>query len=354
MDHPITNSRRNLVIYSIFWLLIALMHGMFFYSFFGASIQLAVLEGLFYALIYGFIGLGLWYAVRYSQMETHQLSNLILNHVAAFSITIVLLSLLTYQSIKVLPIAIDGYGEFFNRTLVWRVFTAMVAYILIVLVYYVIMYYANFVDRINKESEIKTSVKVAELDALKSQINPHFLFNSLNSISALAGSKSEEAREMIAKLSDFLRVSIAEKPDAMRPFTKELENIGRYLDIEKVRFGEKLSVKHDIAKKCDEARIPSLILQPIVENAIKHGLNESLEKVEIRIVADCFHGFLKVQVENDFDDDRPNTRAGTGLGLQNISQRMKLLYGRDDLLRVAKEKKKYIVTLAFPQTIADD
>lgn len=352
MSHPIANNRRNLIIYGIFWILIAAMHGTFFYTFFDASVYLAITDGFVYALFYGLIGLGLWYAVRYSQMEVHNIGNLILNHVTAFAITIVVLFLFGFYSIKSIPVINEGYVEFFNRTLIWRVFTGMVEYILIILVYYLIMYYANFVEKINKESELKTNVKVAELNALKSQINPHFLFNSLNSISALTESK--QAREMVLKLSDFLRFSISEKPDTMRPFASEVENVSRYLDIEKVRFGEKLLVKHDIAKKCNDALVPSLILQPIVENAVKHGLSESLDRAEIRITADCFHGFLKIQVENDFDDSQAKIKTGNGIGLQNISQRLKLIYGREDLLSIGTDNNKFLVTITFPQNGVDD
>jgi LytS/YehU family sensor histidine kinase len=121
-----------------------------------------------------------------------------------------------------------------------------------------------------------------------------------------------------------------------------------------VRFGDKLVVKHDIAKKCNDALVPSLILQPIVENAVKHGLSESLDQVGIRITADCFQGYLKIQVENNFDDDKPKSKSGTGIGLQNIAQRMKLTYGRDDLMHVGTDNKKFLVTLTFPQNGLDD
>ncbi len=354
MDHPISNNRRNLIIYSIFWLVTAIIHGTIFYSFFNASVYLAIVDGFVFSLFYGLIGLGLWYAVRFSQMETHNIGNLIVNHLTAVSITLALLLLFNYYSIQSIPAINEGYNEFFRETLVWRIFTGLIEYILIVLVYYLIMYYANYIERMNKESELKTNAKVAELNALKSQINPHFLFNSLNSISALTVSESKQAREMILKLSDFLRFSISEKPDAMRSFGSEIDNINRYIDIEKVRFGDKLQIKHDIAKKCKDAKLPSLILQPIVENAIKHGLSESLEQVEIRIVADCFHGYLKIQVENDYDREKPKNNSGHGIGLQNISQRMKLIYGREDLVLVGKEQNKFLVTLTFPQNGVDD
>jgi sensor histidine kinase YesM len=354
MTHPITHSRRNLIIYGLFWVLVAAMHGTFFYTFFDATITLSVVDAALYALFYGLLGLGLWYAVRYSQMETHNIGSLLLNHLTAVSITLSLLLLFGYFSMKSIPFINADYGEFFNRTLIWRIFTGIVEYVLLILVYYLIMYYANFIDKINKESELKTSVKVAELDALKSQINPHFLFNSLNSISALTVSESNKAREMIIKLSEFLRFSISEKPDSLRHFGDELENISRYLDIEMIRFGDKLEVKHDIAKKCHNSRVPSLILQPIIENAVKHGLSESLDKVEIKITADCFHGYLKIQVENDYDPVQPRRTNGSGIGLQNISQRMKLIYGRQDLVHVGSENNKFLVTLTFPQNGRED
>ncbi len=354
MIHPIANNRRNLVMYAVFWALIALMHSFFLFHFYNASIYLAIVDSTLFNLFYGLIGLGLWYAVKFSQMEMNNIGNLILNHLSAASITLVVLFLFGYYSINSIPVLNEGYKEFFNSTLIWRVITGVMEYILIVLVYYLIMYYTNFMEKITMESELKTNVKVAELNALKSQINPHFLFNSLNSISALTVTESKKAQEMVLKLSDFLRFSISEKPDAMRQFSEEVDNISKYLDIEKVRFGERLIIKKDISKKCNDAKIPSLILQPIVENAVKHGLSESLDNVEIRITADCFQGFLKVQVENDFDEHEHKIKSGNGIGLQNIAQRLKLTFGREDLLSVGKEHGKFLVTLTFPQNGNND
>ncbi len=349
MLHPITNNRRNLILYGIFWFLIALIHGVFLHNFYSASIYLAIVDSFIFNLLYAIIGLGLWYAVKFSQMETNNVGNLIINHLTVISLTMVVLFLFGFYTLKSIPILNEGYREFFNDTLIWRVLTGIMEYILIVLVYYLIMYYYNFMEKINLESELKTNVKVAELNVLKSQINPHFLFNSLNSISALTVSESKKAQEMILKLSEFLRFSISEKPDAMRDFSEELENISKYLDIEKVRFGDRLIIKKDIAKKCLDASIPSLILQPIVENAIKHGLSESLGQVEIRITADCFHGYLKVQIENDMDEIDRKKRAGNGIGLQNIAQRLKLMFGREDLIFTRSEEGKFLVTITFPQ-----
>ena len=349
MIHPIANNRRYLVIYSIFWTLIATIHGVFLFNFYNASIYLTIVDSFIFNLFYAIIGLGLWYAVKFSQMETNNIGNLVLNHLTAISITLVVLLVFGFYSVKTIPVINEGYSEFFNSTLIWRILTGIVEYILIVLIYYLLMYYFNFIEKINLEAELKTNVKVAELNVLKSQINPHFLFNSLNSISALTISESKKAQEMVLKLSDFLRFSISEKPDTIRSFSEELDNIYTYLDIEKVRFGERLCIKKDIAKKCLDAKIPSLILQPIVENAIKHGVSKSIDNVEIRITADCFHGFLKVQIENDFDQEIAKVKTGNGIGLQNIIQRLKLIFGRDDLISINGENGKFLVTITFPQ-----
>ena len=354
MIHPIANNRRNLILYAIFWCLIALMHGFSLYNFYNASIYLAIADSVLFNLLYGSIGLGLWYAVKFSQMEVNNIGNLIMTHLSAVSITLVVLLLFGYYGINSIPVLNEGYKEFFNSTLIWRIITGVMEYILIILVYYLIMYYTNFMEKITVESELKTNVKVAELNILKSQINPHFLFNSLNSISALTVTESKKAQEMILKLSDFLRFSISEEPDAMRNFSEEMDNISLYLDIEKIRFGERLLVKKDISKKCHDAKIPSLILQPIIENAIKHGLSESLGNVEIRITADCFQGFLKVQIENDFDEQAKKIKPGNGIGLQNIVQRLKLTFGREDLISIGNENGKFLVTLTFPQNGNND
>ena len=354
MIHPIASNRRNLIIYAIFWLLIALIHGMFLFNFYNASLYLVLADSFIFNLLYSLLGLGLWFAVKYSQMETNNVGNLVLNHLTAVSITLVVLLLFGFYSMNSIPIIKEGYPEFFNDTLIWRILTGIGIYILVVLVYYLFMYYLNFLEKINLEADLKTNVKVAELNLLKSQINPHFLFNSLNSISALTVAESEKAQEMVQKLSDFLRFSISEKPDTNRKFSEELDNISKYLDIEKVRFGDRLSVEQNVAGKCLEASIPSLILQPLVENAIKHGVSQSLGAVAIRLTADCFQGYLKVQIENDYDDEEKKSVSNNGIGLQNIFQRLKLIFGRDDLITISKDKGKFLVTITFPQNGIQD
>ncbi|NJN27546.1 MAG: histidine kinase [Cyclobacteriaceae bacterium] len=326
----------------------------FYYQFFHFPIFLAIADGLIYHILFAGVGLGLWYAVRYSQMETNHIGNLLVNHLTAVGITMALVLAFGFYTLSAIPVVKDGYGLMFQSTFIWRVLVGIIQYIIVVLVYYLMMYYLNFIEKMKMEATLKTNMKAAELNVLKSQINPHFLFNSLNSISALALGEPAKARDMIEKLSDFLRFSLSEKPNAIRLFAEEIDNINRYLDIEKIRFGDRLVIVKDLSSKCLDALIPSLILQPLVENAIKHGVSESIGRVEIRITADCFHGFLKMQVENDCEEKPRLNKSGSGIGLQNIKQRLKLVYGRDDLVNIRHEANKFSVILSIPQHDKND
>jgi two-component system LytT family sensor kinase len=174
----------------------------------------------------------------------------------------------------------------------------------------------------------------ARLDALQRQINPHFLFNTLNSITSLVRSKPELAREMIVKLANILRVLLKDR-EAFVPFEEELSFTDDYLDIEVVRFGEKLRVVKDIAEDTLQVVVPSMLLQPLIENSIKHGLEPRIDggtvTLRSRITGD---GRLLVEVEDDGVGMAPGRqqsgeikRPGTGIGMQNVRERMQVLYG---------------------------
>ena len=174
----------------------------------------------------------------------------------------------------------------------------------------------------------------ARLDALQRQINPHFLFNTLNSITSLVRSQPELAREMIVKLANILRILLKER-EAFVPFAEELAFTDDYLDIEVVRFGEKLRVIKDIAPDTLDVNVPSMLLQPLIENSIKHGLEPRIDggtvTLRSRIIED---GRLMIEVEDDgvgMEAGRAGTgtivRPGTGIGMKNVRERMEVLYG---------------------------
>ena len=191
-------------------------------------------------------------------------------------------------------------------------------------------------------------VKEAELNLLKSQLNPHFLFNSLNSISALTLTDPHKAQEMIILLSDFLRYSLARDGRQLSSLSAELQNIDRYMKIEKIRFGDRIQYTADVVSNTLSCTLPVMILQPVFENAIKHGVAESIDTVHIQLSAKLEQNYLIIVVQNEFDPTSPS-RRGAGLGLKNIEERLKLIYHNDGLLKYRKENNIFEVKLIIPQ-----
>ena len=171
----------------------------------------------------------------------------------------------------------------------------------------------------------------ARLQALTSQINPHFLFNTLNSVSSLIRTNPAQAREVVYKLSNILR-RILRKHDAFSPLKEELRFIADYLSIEVVRFGEKLRIRTDIAPETLEMLVPSMLLQPLVENCIKHGLASKIEGGTIGLRSWRNLDRLHLRVEDDgvgISEEKLATLLQEGIGVSNVSERLKVLFGND-------------------------
>jgi len=200
-----------------------------------------------------------------------------------------------------------------------------------------------------RKNETEQLVKEAELVRLRQQLQPHFLFNSLNSISALAGSKPQEARKMIQQLSDFLRGTLRKDEKQLVSLREELDNLQLYLEIEKVRFGHRLQVNLEASEKCYEAQLPPMLLQPIVENAIKFGLYGTVEAICIEISMSCENNVLTIEVKNPFDTETQSSSKGSGFGLAYLQRRLFLLFGRNDLIVTEKIGTLFIAKLRIPQ-----
>src|SRR5580658_10017604 len=187
-----------------------------------------------------------------------------------------------------------------------------------------------------KLEEQKRLLLEARLDALQRQINPHFLFNTLNSIASLVRSRPDLAREMIVKLGNILRVLLQDR-DAFVPLGEELAFTDDYLDIEVVRFGEKLRVVKEIAADTLEIEVPTMLLQPLIENSIKHGLEPRISGGTVTVRSRLVAGRLLIEIEDDGVGVEPGrdvtapvsglVREGTGIGMKNVRERMEVLYG---------------------------
>ena len=346
MNHPFIRNK-NIIIYTAVWLVISILFASALYFFYDFDLKVSVLDSAVFNGIFFGLGLSYWFNVRYSSFDRSQLLNLIISHAAALVISVTVAIFLSQSILSRMP-ADEEYSIFLSTSIPWRAALGLMYYSIIILVYYLILYYDDLNQKTKERSQLETMLKSSELEMLKSQINPHFIFNSLNSIASLTIVSPDKARDMVVKLSEFLRYSLGKENDQMNTIDDELNNIILYLDIEKVRFGDRLAVETDISKDCLSLKLPNLILQPLFENAIKHGIYESLEKVTIELKAWEEQNILKIEVKNQFD---PNaiSKKGKGIGLKNVSERLALIYEVSQLVFTEKTDNLFTVRLDIPQ-----
>ncbi|NOS93504.1 MAG: histidine kinase [Cyclobacteriaceae bacterium] len=205
-------------------------------------------------------------------------------------------------------------------------------------------------ESIEQQASTQSMVRDAELQKLQLQLQPHFLFNSLNSINALILVNASKAREMVQQLSDFLRTTLRRADEQWITLEQELAYLQLYLSIEKVRFGHRLEVKMDCDEQIKLWLIPPLLIQPLVENAIKFGLYGTTEAVVISMLTTRVNDSLQIVITNPFDKDM-QPAEGSGFGLNGLKRRLYLLYTRNDLLQTSIHDNHFTVTLTLPERI---
>jgi hypothetical protein len=197
--------------------------------------------------------------------------------------------------------------------------------------------------------EKERALTKAELDNIHQQLQPHFLFNSLNSIGALTILEPTEAHRMIQLLSNFLRGTLRKDVQQLVPLHEELEQARLYLEIEKVRFGHRLTTEINYKDSCKEMQVPALILQPIIENAIKYGLYGQTNAITIKVDVLCEGKLLTVAVSSPYDPQFVDAGEGKGFGLASIQRRLSLFFGQNGLLTTTKNEERFTTTICIPQ-----
>ncbi|MGH9467609.1 MAG: sensor histidine kinase, partial [Terriglobales bacterium] len=226
-----------------------------------------------------------------------------------------------------------------SLAVVWA--TGTLLYLLAAVSYYLVL-------EADKTGQAQMLAREAELRALKAQINPHFLYNSLNSISALTSTDAARAREMCVRLGDFLRRTLAlGGAESLVPLAEEMALIRSFLAVEQIRFGARLRFDEQVSDAALEVRVPPLLLQPLVENAVVHGVSSLVEGGEVHVSAGCHAGSLVVEVQNAFDPDAVRRRSG-GLGLTNVRARLQAVFGARGQLDVSSAGSQFCVRLALP------
>ncbi len=333
--HPILAARTRLSLYLLAWAPFAVVQAFMLqrYGGFGWSRSALTATGLI--VFYALVCLSPWYSCQFLPLRADMWAKLLINH-AASAITAAGLFI---GLAKLL-------GAPFN--LMFFMFaTALLLYLLATALHYVLFSFQTSREAETRAQEARVLAREAELKALKAQINPHFLFNSLNSISALTILDGQRAREMCLRLSDFLRstLNLAEKETI--PLEQEVALARTYLDVERVRFGDRLRVEEAVGPHCETCAVPSLILQPLVENAVKHGIAGMVEGGEIRLNAACSDGVLHLVVQNDFDPEAlPATR--NGVGLANVRNRLRARYQNRATLITEVRDNRFRAELELP------
>ncbi len=344
--NPILESRRNFLLYLLFWLIFSLISFLILIFLVKLKPPTAAVDLVFNILLCG-IGLIVWYPAKYIAFESSSAVKIIISHFLGGVLTSTLWLLTGYLIIVNLIPSPEKYVQFFEATLIWRFLIGLLFYLLADSLYHMYIQHNEIQERITRESELRNLIMEAELKTLKFQINPHFIFNSLNSMSALTVIDPERSRGMILKLANFLRYTLANNEKQTAPLCDELRNIKLYLEIEKIRFEDKFEYIESVSEECSKISIPNMILQPLFENAIKHAVYESLEKVIIKLSCARENTFFRITLENNFDANIAAAR-GTGIGLQNIKNRLELMYHRPDLLEISKGANQFKVTIFIP------
>ena len=345
--NPIIKNRKALAVYIFVWLFVIILHTTILFNVFNFDFKFAITDSLIFNIIYSTLALSYWYSIKYISLENFSMLKILTNHITAAVISSIVWVIGGSWILSKIFNYNDNYTNFLFSSLVWRFFLGILFYAVVISIFYLMLYYENFQKKMLKEAELKGLVKEAELKSLKYQINPHFIFNSLNSISALTIIQPELAQEMTIKLSNFLRKTLSKNDDQLQTLKEELDNAKLYLDIEKIRFDDKLIYTENFEEQCINVKVPSMILQPLFENAIKYGLHESINSVNIIFTCKKENDYIKITLENNFDEDAV-VKKGEGIGLANIKNRLKKIYGQTNLLKIEKQNGTFKATIYIP------
>jgi len=351
--HPVLNNKTNLVIYSLAWILIIGIQTFALVQLFDFNWIYAIVDGLVYGALFYLFGIGLWFFIRFHEVQKHKAISIIVEHGSSL---IIIVSIWVVSGIYILSALFSNneeIKEFLWESITWRYLNGFLMYIVLILFYYLNSYYSNIQQQQKKENDLLRTLKDTEINLLRSKLNPHFLFNSLNSLYALIQIEPDKASDMMIELSDYLRFSLNQDYKKLIPLEDEMKNLERYMKIEQMRFGDKISFKQNWMEECKELEIPALILQPLMENAIKYGLQGNVEQVNIELNCQKEQGQLYLELVNNFDE-KTAARKGSGTGLYTVRKRLEILFKQYHLFKVEKKDSTFRVRLIIPQNTKID
>ncbi|HNX51587.1 MAG TPA: histidine kinase [Thermoanaerobaculaceae bacterium] len=300
-------------------------------------------------VIYGFMCLAAFYPCKSAPLRAGQLGKALTSHVLAALLTglvwlfVIDTWLVLLEPIRWLARVQDRTNEFIPVMLV----AGVVVYLLVAALHYLLIAMEESQKTETHLLEARAKAAEAELKALQAQLDPHFLFNALTSVSALVGSDPVAARQMCQVVAAFLRDILRLRGERSIPLREELELVDRYLTIEQTRFGARLRVEREIEAGLGDVRVPPLLLQPLVENAIKHGISQIVEGGAVSLTAHRDGGLLRLEVHNPYDPEGMR-RHGEGVGLASVRARLAAVHGPAAGVEVEAGGGRFAVRVAVP------
>ena len=307
-------------------------------------------DSLISTLMLAVLFLPLWYIIRYSGKENQFNIRLLMHFIAGLA---VLTGIWLFGSVSLLRSLYqqqDHYVAFLENSFYFRLFFAVLMGMVVFLGFSSLNLMRATREAALRETNLKNLVQQTELQALKNQLNPHFIYNSLNSISSLTITSPQKAQQMVIRLSDFLRYALRQDATQLTTLEQELENVRLYLQIEQVRFGEKMQYEFRVDPQQLGARLPVMILQPLFENAVKHGVQRSAGNGIIVLQSKATDQGVVLTIINPYDAQFARFR-GEGVGLENIRNRLRVIYGNGHLLQIEARDGEFRASLVLPQRI---
>jgi signal transduction histidine kinase len=301
------------------------------------------------ALVYAFQCLSVWYPVRQLPASRAGAPQLVLLLTLASFASAAIWTAVAYLWAAALA-ASAGLSDLparFSTVLPLFFVVGVFLFVLATLVHFLFVVIERSREAERRGFEREVHAREAELKALKAQLDPHFLFNSLNSVSALIGSDPQAARRMCYLMAGFFRKSLGLGQKESIPLAEEIYLAETYLAIEEVRFGKRLQARFNIAEATLSLAVPPLVLQPLIENAVHHGIAHLVEGGKVTIAATRVGDHLELVVENPCDPDRPASR-GAGVGLANVRARIEALFGHRALVDIDVQPESYRAHLVLP------
>jgi two-component system, LytTR family, sensor kinase len=344
MKNPFLN-RTFSIIYAIVWLVIISSQIAILSLIADSDILSAIIQSFVANVSFAVLGLGIWFVVKYNLGHKGILQTIVVFLIAGMFVVGIWMGF-NFVIQNLLFTLSEGRLIFMNHPL-YQFTTGVFLYTIFVLVYRMMILFYKYGEKARSEEKLQKLVTETRLQALKAYINPHFLFNSLNSVNALITINPEKAREMLINLSEYFRYSLKQKDNSFISLEEEMHYTLTYFEIERLRFGDKLELNCNICPLCKEVKVPVMILQPLFENIIKHAVSESLSVVVADFKAEISGDFLVVSLSNNYDIDGIS-KKGTGIGLQTTYDRISLIYHKNDLMYYSRENGNFVVELKIP------